>query len=66
MQKILICRLRVIKKYDELDRQELIASLVSVSYPVEPPFYENLKDLLDEMIEEDLGATPDESLFNEN
>lgn len=54
------------KKYDELDRQELIASLVSVSYPVEPPFYENLKDLLDEMIDEGLDAIPDESLFNEN
>lgn len=53
-------------KYDELDRQELIASLVSVSYPVESPFYENLTDLLDEMIDEGLGKIPDESLFNEN
>lgn len=54
------------KKYDELDRQELIASLVSVSYPAQPPFYESLKDLLDEMIDAGLGAIPDESLFNEN
>lgn len=54
------------KKYDETDRKELIASLVTVSFPVAPPFYESLKDLLDSMIEEGLGATPDELLFNEN
>lgn len=54
------------KSYDEADRKELIASLVSVSLPVKPPFYESLKDLLDSMIEEGLGAMPDELLFNEN
>ena len=53
-------------KYDELDRKELIASLVSVSYPSEFPFYENLRDLLDEMIENGMGAVPDESLLNKN
>lgn len=54
------------KNYEESDRRELIASLISVSLPVKPPFYESLKDLLDSMIAEGLGATPDESLFNEN
>ncbi|MBA3633058.1 MAG: helix-turn-helix transcriptional regulator [Acidobacteria bacterium] len=54
------------KKYEESDRQELIASLVSVSLPVKPPFYESLKDLLNSMIDEGLGAMPDESLFNKN
>lgn len=54
------------KGYEEGDRKELIASLVMVSFPVKPPFYENLKDLLDSMIDENLGALPDESLFNKN
>jgi transcriptional regulator with XRE-family HTH domain len=54
------------KKYNEEERQELIASLITVEFPVNPPFYENLKDLLDSMIEEDLGATPNELLFDEN
>jgi hypothetical protein len=54
------------KKYDETDRKELIASLVSVSFPVKPPFFESLKDLLDSMIAEGLGATPDDLLLNEN
>jgi transcriptional regulator with XRE-family HTH domain len=54
------------KKYSEDERQELIASLINVELPAKPPFYENLKDLLDSMIEEGLGATPDELLFNEN
>ncbi|MGI8469092.1 MAG: helix-turn-helix domain-containing protein [Pyrinomonadaceae bacterium] len=54
------------KKYDESDRRELIASLVTVSLPIKLPFYESLKDLLDSMIEEGLGATPDESLFHKN
>lgn len=54
------------KNYDEADRQELIASLIPVSLPVQSPFHESLKDLLDEMIEEGLGATPDELFLNEN
>jgi hypothetical protein len=54
------------KKYEEADRQELIASLISVSLPIQHPFYESLKELLDSMIEEGLGATPDELLFNEH
>ena len=54
------------KKYEESDRNELIASLITVEFPVKPPFYENLKDLLDLMIEEGLGAIPDKSLFNKN
>lgn len=54
------------KKYEEADRQELIASLISVSSPVQPPFHESLTELLDSMVEEGLGATPDDLLFNEN
>lgn len=54
------------KGYEETDRKELIASLVTVSLPVKPPFYESLKDLLDSMIKAGLGATPDESLFNKD
>jgi transcriptional regulator with XRE-family HTH domain len=56
----------IFKKYEETDRKELIASLITVELPVKPPFYENLKDLLDLMIEEGLGSTPEESLFDEN
>jgi hypothetical protein len=54
------------KSYEESDRKELIASLVSVSLPAKPPFYESLKDLLDSMIEDGLGRPPDELLFNKN
>lgn len=54
------------KKYDESVRRELIASLITVTLPPQFPFYESLKDLLDSMIEDGLGATPDELLFNEN
>lgn len=54
------------KKYSKEERQELIASLVSISFPVKPPFYEHLKDLLDSMIEEGLGGVPNKLLFDEN
>jgi transcriptional regulator with XRE-family HTH domain len=54
------------KKYSEEERQELIASLITVEFPAKMPFYENLKDLLDSMLEEGLGNIPSESLFDEN
>lgn len=54
------------KKYSEEERQELIASLITVEFPVKLPFHENLKDLLDSMIEEGLGNLPEKSLFDEN
>ena len=54
------------KGYEAAEKKELIASLISVSLPVQPPFYESLKELLDSMVEEGLGAAHDESLFNEN
>jgi transcriptional regulator with XRE-family HTH domain len=54
------------KKYDETVRRELIASLITVTLPPQPPFYESLKDLLDSMIEDGLGKTPDELLLHEN
>jgi transcriptional regulator with XRE-family HTH domain len=54
------------KKYTESDRKELIASLITVTLPPQSPFYESLKDLLDSMIEDGLGATPDELLLNKN
>ena len=56
----------IFKKYEEPDRAELIASMIKVELPVKLPFYENLKDLLDSMIEKGLGKLPDESLFNKN
>jgi transcriptional regulator with XRE-family HTH domain len=58
--------LSTFKKYSEEERQELIASLIPVEFPAKPPFYDNLKDLLDSMLEEGLGATPNELLFDEN
>ena len=47
------------KKYSEEARKSLIASLISVSWPPEPPFYSDLQSLLNEMIEEGLGSEPD-------
>lgn len=44
--------------YSEKQRRFLIASLIPVSWPPEPPFYANLKDLLDEMINNGEGTDP--------
>jgi hypothetical protein len=45
-------------RYSEGQRRFLIASLIQVTWPPEPPFYANLKDLLDEMIADGEGAEP--------
>jgi hypothetical protein len=44
--------------YSEEQRKFLIASLIPVSWPPEPPFYANLRDLLDEMINDGEGTDP--------
>jgi hypothetical protein len=38
--------------------QQLIASLITVTWPPQPPFYGDLKLLLDEMIVEGVGKNP--------
>lgn len=48
------------KKYSEEVRNALIASLIPVSWPPEPPFYSDLKVLLNDMIDEGLGSSPEE------
>jgi hypothetical protein len=44
--------------YSETHREHLIASLIPVTFPPEPPFYSDLRLLLDEMIATDAGANP--------
>ena len=44
------------KKYSEESRQSLIASLIPVSWPPKPPFYSDLKTLLNKMIKDSLGV----------
>ncbi|MEZ4514805.1 MAG: restriction endonuclease [Chloroflexota bacterium] len=44
--------------YSEEQRKFLIASLIPVSWPPEPPFYSNLRELLDEMINNGEGTDP--------
>ncbi len=44
--------------YSQVHREQLITSLVPVTFPPEPPFYGDLRVLLDEMITEGQGADP--------
>ena len=46
------------KKYSEEARMSLIGSLIPVSMPPDPPFYEDLRQLLDEMVENGEGFDP--------
>lgn len=46
------------RNYTEIQRENLIASLISVTFPPEPPFYSDLRVLLDELILEGKGADP--------
>lgn len=48
------------KKYSEEARQSLIASLITVTWPPKPPFYTDLRQLLNEMISEGYGTDPEE------
>lgn len=48
------------KKYSEEARTALIASLIPVTYPPKPPFYSDLRALLNEMIADGLGRDPEE------
>jgi transcriptional regulator with XRE-family HTH domain len=45
-------------KYTPMQRDSLLASLVPVSWPPEPPFYADIRELLDEMVENGEGADP--------
>jgi hypothetical protein len=44
--------------YTETQRENLIASLIPVTFPPEPPFYSDLRILLDEMVVEGKGLDP--------
>jgi hypothetical protein len=46
------------KGYTIEERQALIASLIPITYPPKPPFYLDLKELLNEMLEEGAGSDP--------
>lgn len=48
------------KKYSEEARKSLIASLIPVTWPPKPPFYTDLRELLNKMVEEGLGADPED------
>lgn len=48
------------KQYSEEAKKALIASLIPVSWPPKPPFYSDLRTLLNEMIDEGLGSDPEE------
>jgi len=44
--------------YTEVQQEHLIASLISVTFPPEPPFYRDLRVLLDDMVRRGEGADP--------
>lgn len=45
-------------RYTQTQRNSLIASLIPVSWPPSPPFYADLRELLDEMVDTGEGAAP--------
>lgn len=45
-------------KYTQVQKENLIASLIRVTWPPEPPFYADLQQLLDKMLEEGRGKNP--------
>ena len=44
--------------YTQIQRENLIASLITVTWPPEPPFYSDIRSLLDKMVEEGGGSDP--------
>ncbi|MFN4955620.1 MAG: helix-turn-helix domain-containing protein [Aphanizomenon sp.] len=48
------------KKYTEEERNFLISSLIPVSWPPQPPFYSDLTELLEQMLENEEGCDPSE------
>jgi hypothetical protein len=48
------------KKYTPEEQSALISSLITVTWPPQPPFYSDLRLLLDEMLEADEGSDPSE------
>lgn len=47
------------KKYTQVQKENLIASLITVTWPPEPPFRANLSELLAEMAAENGGKNPE-------
>lgn len=45
-------------KYTQVQKENLISSLIPVTWPPEPPFYTDLQQLLDKMLEEGRGKNP--------
>jgi hypothetical protein len=45
------------KKYSEYQRQHLLPSLISVEWPLQPPFTENLFELFDKIIQQRSAGT---------
>ena len=48
------------KKYTQIQRENIIASLIPVTWPPSPPFYTDLRQLLAEMVAEGGGKDPQE------
>ena len=48
------------KKYTPEEQSALISSLITVTWPPQPPFYSDLRLLLDEMLEAGEGSDPSE------
>ena len=44
------------RRYTQYQRENLIASLITVTWPPEPPFYSDIRYLLDRMVEEGGGS----------
>ncbi len=44
--------------YTQYQRENLIASLITIIWPPEPPFYSDIRSLLDKMAEEGEGSDP--------
>ena len=45
-------------RYTQVQRENLIASLITVTWPPEPPFYSDIRYLLNKMVEEGGGSDP--------
>jgi hypothetical protein len=48
------------KRYTPYQQKSVVASLIPVTWPPKPPFYSDVRILLDEMVEAGLGREPDE------
>ena len=46
------------RRYTQTQRENLIASLITVTWPPQPPFYSDIRSLLDQMVAEGEGSDP--------